>query len=122
MSLGFAFMAFAVALNLALVAWVAPGVPVHVAPVFFYCLGFSLLSPAVTLLLLDQFPTMRGLASSLQSCILFSLSAFTAGTIAPVLSHALWPLALGMGAFTAAAAAVWWAYERHTRIASQRIA
>ena len=53
---------------------------------------------------------MRGLASSMQGFIHFSLSAVNAGTIAPLLSHSQWALALGMSAFTAAGFALWHFY------------
>ena len=52
--------------------------------------------PSVTLLMLDLFPTMRGMASSLQGFVHFSLSAVVAGTIAPFLVQSLPALALGM--------------------------
>ena len=38
------------------------------------CIGSSLMMPSVTLLMLDLFPTMRGMASSLQGAVHFSLS------------------------------------------------
>ena len=43
------------------VAFVPPRVPWHVLPIFVYTIGSSLMMPSVTLLLLDLFPTMRGI-------------------------------------------------------------
>ena len=40
-----------------------------------FTIGSSLVMPSITLLLLDLFPTMRGMASSLQGFVQFSLSA-----------------------------------------------
>ena len=83
------------------VAWlVAPGVPWHVLPIMIYTMGSSVIMPTVTLLLLDLFPTMRGLASSLQGFLHFVLAAVNAGTIAPLLARSLQALALGMVGFT----------------------
>jgi len=55
---------------------------------------------------------MRGLTSSLQGFLQFSLAALNAGTIAPFLSHSLWSLALGMLTFTVASVALWIVYLR----------
>ena len=72
------------------------------------------------LMLLDLFPTMRGLASSLQGFLHFSLSAVNAGTIAPFLSYSLWALAFGMIGFTLASFALWRVY-RHLFAASRDV-
>jgi DHA1 family bicyclomycin/chloramphenicol resistance-like MFS transporter len=71
--------------------------------------------PSVTLLMLDLFPTMRGMASSLQGAVHFSLSAVVAGTIAPLLVHSLGWLAIGMLGATVASFALWLAYQRRAR-------
>jgi DHA1 family bicyclomycin/chloramphenicol resistance-like MFS transporter len=93
-------------------AFVAPGVPWHVLPITVFTLGSALVMPSLTLMLLDLFPTMRGLASSLQGFVQFAFSGFVAGTIAPLLASSLIALALGMLAFTAASHALWLAYQR----------
>ena len=76
--------------------------------------------PTITLLLLDLFPTMRGLASSLQGFVQFAFSGLVAGTIAPLLARSLLALAGGMLAFAGASCAVWIAYRRgaHTLLRS----
>lgn len=111
---GYAFAFAGVAFNLAVVAFVPPGVPWHVLPIFVFAIGSAIIMPSVTLLLLDLFPAMRGLASSLQGFVHFSLSAVNAGTIAPFLSHSLWALALGMAGFTLASFALWSIYRRRS--------
>ena len=67
--------------------------------------------PTASLLLLDLFPTMRGLASSLQSFIHFALAAVNAGSIAPLLAQSLKAMALGMAGFTLASLLLWVAYQ-----------
>ena len=109
---GYAFAFAGMLLNLAIVAFVPPGVPWHVLPVFVFSIGSAIIMPSIMLMLLDLFPTMRGLASSLQGFVHFSLSAVNAGTIAPFLSHSLWALAFGMVGFTLASFVVWRIYLR----------
>ncbi len=113
--LGYSLMAAGVAVNLA-TCWLLPaGVVWYVLPIFVYCIGTSLMMPSVTLLMLDLFPTMRGMASSLQGAVHFSLSAVVAGTIAPLLVHSLGWLAIGMLGATVASFALWLAYQRRAR-------
>jgi DHA1 family bicyclomycin/chloramphenicol resistance-like MFS transporter len=112
--LGYAFAFGGVAFNLAIVAFVPPGVPWHVLPIFVFSIGSAIIMPTVTLMLLDLFPTMRGLASSLQGFVHFSLAAVNAGTIAPFLSHSLWTLALGTAGFTLGSFALWLIYQRQS--------
>jgi DHA1 family bicyclomycin/chloramphenicol resistance-like MFS transporter len=110
--LGYIFMFAGVALNAVIVLAVPPSVPWHVIPVMIYTLGSSLMMPSVTLLVLDLFPSMRGLASSLQGFMQFAFSGFVAGTIAPFLARSLVALLLGMTAFTLASFATWLCYRR----------
>jgi DHA1 family bicyclomycin/chloramphenicol resistance-like MFS transporter len=65
-------------------------------------------------MMLDLFPSMRGMASSLQGFVHFSLSAVVAGTVAPFLVHSLKALALGMLVASVASFALWLVYQRRT--------
>ena len=73
---------------------------------------WAMVTPSVTIMLLDLFPATRGLASSLQGFVQFTLGGFNAGTIAPLLDATLLTMALGMAAFTAASYAIWRLYRR----------
>ena len=92
--IGFTIM-FAVAtlnllLNLVLPAhayWALP-------PIGIFSFGWALMVPVVTLLVLDQVPTRRGMASSLQACIGSLANAFVAGVISPLVMHSTVALAL----------------------------
>jgi DHA1 family bicyclomycin/chloramphenicol resistance-like MFS transporter len=108
--LGFAGMFTGVLLNAIVVSFVPPAVPWHVLPVLVFTLGSSLVMPSLTLLLLDLFPTMRGLASSLQGFVQFGCSGLVAGTIAPFLAQSLVGLMIGMAAFALASFTVWRVY------------
>ncbi len=112
--LGYALMFAGVTLDLAVAWFVAPGVPWHVLPMMVFTMGSAVAAPSVMLLLLDLFPTMRGLASSLQGFIHFALAAVNAGSIAPLLAHSVKALALGMAGFTLASLCLWIAYLRRT--------
>jgi DHA1 family bicyclomycin/chloramphenicol resistance-like MFS transporter len=93
-------------------------VAINVAPLFFYMIGSSIVMPSITVMMLDLFPTMRGLASSLQGFIQFALGGLVAGTLAPLLDRSLTTLAAGMAAFTFAAVLLWVIFLRRTRVVS----
>jgi DHA1 family bicyclomycin/chloramphenicol resistance-like MFS transporter len=114
-ALGYGFAFAGVALQLLVVAFAPASVAWHVAPILVFCIGSAVIMPSVMLTILDLFPATRGLASSLQGFVHFSLSAVTAGTVAPFLSHSLWTLALGMAGFAVASYALWLVYLARTR-------
>jgi MFS transporter, DHA1 family, multidrug resistance protein len=110
--LGYILMFAGVAFDLVVAWFVAPGVPWHVLPMMVFTVGSAVAAPSVMLLLLDLFPTMRGLASSLQGFFHFALAAVNAGSIAPLLAHSIKALALGMAGFTLASLCLWLVYLR----------
>ena len=112
---GFSVAAAGVVLNLLISAFLPPHVAWNVLPIFVFTCGSSLIMPTITLLLLDLFPTMRGMTSSLQGFVQFALGGVVAGSIAPLLAHSLTALALGMAAFTGASFALWLVYQRRAR-------
>lgn len=114
--IGFTVAAAGVVLNLMISAFLPPHVALNVLPIFVFTCGSSLIMPTVTLLLLDLFPTMRGMTSSLQGFVQFALGGVVAGTIAPLLARSLIALALGMAAFTGASFALWLVYQRRARV------
>ena len=63
-------------------------------PIGIFSFGWALMVPVVTLLVLDQAPTRRGMASSLQACIGSAANALVAGAIAPLVMHSAVHLAL----------------------------
>ena len=119
--LGYLLMFAGATIQMAVAWYVAPGVPWHVLPIMVYTMGSSIVMPSATLLLLDLFPTMRGMASSLQGFVHFVLAAVNAGTIAPFLAQSLKGLAAGMAAFTVLSVALWTLYRQRRRLAPARI-
>jgi DHA1 family bicyclomycin/chloramphenicol resistance-like MFS transporter len=70
-----------------------------------FAFGWALMVPVVTLLVLDQVPERRGMASSVQAFIGSMANGLVAGVIAPLVMHSALALALtsiamlGIGAF-----------------------
>jgi DHA1 family bicyclomycin/chloramphenicol resistance-like MFS transporter len=67
----------------------------------------SVVAPGATLLVLDLFPQIRGIAASCQSCSMTVLGAFVSGVLAPALSGSVLILASGQLALTGTALALW---------------
>jgi DHA1 family bicyclomycin/chloramphenicol resistance-like MFS transporter len=117
--LGFTIMFAGVAASIVASLFAPRFVAWHVLPIMVFTIGSALVMPSITLLMLDLFPSMRGLASSLQGFIHFLLGGVNAGTIAPLLARSLPGLAAGMAAFALASAALWIVYLRRTRAHSK---
>jgi MFS transporter, DHA1 family, multidrug resistance protein len=113
--LGYAMMFAGFAVNLAICWLVVPGVPWNVLPIMVFTFGSSLAAPSITLLMLDLFPAVRGMASSLQGFVQFALSGVVAATVAPFLAHSVRALALGMTGFTLAGFTLWLVYQRRAQ-------
>ena len=63
-------------------------------PVTLYAFGWSLMTPLVTVMLLDLSPQRRGLASSLQTGLGATVNGVVAGVLAPAVIHGTSSLAL----------------------------
>lgn len=108
---GLLLMAGAGLSNIAYHTLFAAALPWSVIPLFFYGSGMTLATPAATLLVLDLFPNIRGIASSCQTFFQLMVSAVVAGVVSPLLNPS--PLWLAMGQFSfAALGAVLWAVAR----------
>jgi DHA1 family bicyclomycin/chloramphenicol resistance-like MFS transporter len=68
----------------------------------------SMALPGMTVVTLGTFPTMRGLASSVQSAWQMLLFATVSGVVAPLLFDSGLLLALGMLCAAALSAGFWW--------------
>ena len=104
---GFVIVGTASLVNVALNAMFAPNAAWAIAPVAVYSFGWSLLTPAVTLLVLDQAPERRGMASSMHSSIGSSANALVAGVLAPLVMHSALALAVASFALMAAGLVAW---------------
>jgi len=106
-AIGFGFLIGAGLFNLTYHAFFPPSLPWSVAPMFFYTFGMSTVAPGLTLLVLDLFPSIRGIAAACQSFIQTMLGALVAGIIAPLLSHSPVWLAMGQLACAAIGLSMW---------------
>ncbi|WP_077036370.1 multidrug effflux MFS transporter [Pelomonas sp. KK5] len=66
--------------------------------IFTFAFGWALMVPVVTLLVLDQAPDRRGLASSLQACVGSLANGLVAGALVPLVMHSTVALALASAA------------------------
>ena len=118
---GFMLMGGAAIANLTYHAFFPAAIPWSVITVFFYTIGMSLTAPGVTLMVLDLFPTHRGVAASCQSFVQTMLGAVVAGVVAPILSASAFWLAVGQGTCVLIAL-IAWRIGRSRRIAGPRAA
>jgi len=112
--IGFVFLVGAALSNVAYHALFPAALPWSIAPLFFYCFGMSVVAPGLTLMVLDLFPAIRGIAASCQSFLLTMVGALVSGMIAPLVSHtALWLAAAQLAC--AAVGLVCWIASRKCR-------
>ena len=91
---GFRIMVGVSLLNVALNAVFTPQAWWALPLIALFAFGWALMVPVVTLMVLDQAPDRRGMASSLQACLGSVANALVAGLIAPLVMHS--PLALAI--------------------------
>jgi MFS transporter, DHA1 family, multidrug resistance protein len=98
-----------VALNLAFDAHVAWAL----WPVTLYAFGWSLMTPLVTVMVLDLSPQRRGLASSLQTGLGAAINGVVAGVVSPAVMHGTRGLALAAAALFGLGLLAWlWVRHR----------
>ncbi|MBN9475071.1 multidrug effflux MFS transporter [Magnetospirillum sp. 64-120] len=110
---GYAIMFSAIALNLAYNGFFPPDIPWAVLPVAMYTTGMSLAMPSITLLTLDMFPGLRGMAASMQGFIQTMVMTFTSAVLAPLLGASGIHLAFGLFSLALAGYLSWFIYARH---------
>ncbi|WP_024537540.1 multidrug effflux MFS transporter [Comamonas badia] len=84
---GFVIMLAMVLLNLGANLLFTPHVAWAMLPICIFSLGWALMVPVITLLVLDLVPARRGMASSLQAFVGSTANGFVAGVIAPLVMH-----------------------------------
>jgi DHA1 family bicyclomycin/chloramphenicol resistance-like MFS transporter len=93
---GFAIMTLAALANLAYTWHAAATVPWAVMPIFVYTFGLALVLPPMTILTLDLYPQLRGLAASMQNFVQMLVFALVSAFVAPLLFDSAFHLAAGM--------------------------
>ncbi len=92
--LGFAVMLVVSVINLMANALFEADVRWSLWPIGLYALGWALMTPVVTLMVLDLFPQRRGMAASLQAFVGAASNGLVAGVLAPLVMHSTLGLAL----------------------------
>ena len=92
--IGFVIMTLMALTNVVLNLSYEPDVSWALAPIALFSFGWSLMVPVVTLMVLDLFPSRRGMASSLQAVIGSAANGIVAGVVAPAVMHSTVALAL----------------------------
>jgi MFS transporter, DHA1 family, multidrug resistance protein len=110
--IGFGVMLVAAGVNLMLAVAVPHNAWTIIAPIAVYAAGMSLIMPNVSLMVLDVFPTQRGLASALQGFTQAAFNAVVAGALVPLLADRLESLASGMLALNLGGFGFWFAWRR----------
>jgi DHA1 family bicyclomycin/chloramphenicol resistance-like MFS transporter len=118
--IGFYLLISAALVNVSYHAIFPPALPWSIMPLFFYTFGMSMVAPGATLLVLDLFPSIRGIVASCQSFTLTMLGAVVAGVIAPLLDRSVLFLALGQLVFTSLALAFWIGSRSYRRLLDRR--
>ncbi|MEY2592795.1 MAG: hypothetical protein RI972_484 [Pseudomonadota bacterium] len=90
---GYAVMGVVSLANVALNLLLPPNAAWSMLPVALFSLGWALMVPVVTLMVLDLAPDRRGLVSSLQMCVGSAANALVAGVLVPLVMHSALALA-----------------------------
>jgi DHA1 family bicyclomycin/chloramphenicol resistance-like MFS transporter len=110
---GFVIMFTIATINLASVLFFPLEAPWALLPIGIFSFGWALMVPVVTLMVLDQAPDRRGMASSLQACIGSAANAFVAGVIVPLVMHSTITLAIASLAMSCIGIVAWfWVRKR----------
>jgi MFS transporter, DHA1 family, multidrug resistance protein len=109
---GFRIMAAVSALNIALNLFAPLSAFWALPMVGLFAFGWALMVPVVTLLVLDQVPERRGMASSLQACIGSAANGLVAGVLVPLVMHSTVALAVTSAALMLIGLAAWYGVRR----------
>lgn len=113
---GYLVMMGATALNILYNAFLPPVVPWVILPITLYTIGMSFATPSITLMTLDLFPSMRGMAASMQGFVQTMVMTFVSGVVAPGVADSGLKMALGVLAFLGTGYFGWALYERTRQI------
>ncbi|HZF81682.1 MAG TPA: multidrug effflux MFS transporter [Rubrivivax sp.] len=104
---GFVIMIVVSIVNLTLNLFFEPEAWWAMLPIAFFALGWALMVPVVTLMVLDLVPERRGMASSLQACIGSAANGLVAGLVAPLVMHSAVGLAVASMLFLSIGLVAW---------------
>ncbi len=120
-SFAYRFMVIAALANLVYAIAFTPSVPWAIVPLFFYAIGSAMAMPSISLIVLDLFPTRRGMAASLQGFVSGIINALVAGLLSPAVSHSPLLLAIAMVGLMGSGLLCWVLFRRMGNHAATRI-
>lgn len=109
---GYTIMFVAMIINLGYNLLFPPILLANILPLALYTAGMSLCAPSMTIILMDQFPHLRGTASSLQGFSQTMLNAAVAGVVSPLVWSHTHTLAITMTIFLLLGFGCYWWYGR----------
>lgn len=104
---GFLTMAAASIINISLTAAGLHHPILAIVPLGIFSFGWAVVMPPITLLVLDMYPTRRGMASSLQACITSAANGVVAGLVVPLVMHSTLAMSLASASFWAIGLGAW---------------
>jgi DHA1 family bicyclomycin/chloramphenicol resistance-like MFS transporter len=113
---GFIIMASGSGANLALNFVFVPAAWWALVPIALYAIGWAMMVPVVTLLVLDLVPERRGMASSLQAFVGSTANGIVAGMVAPLVMHSALALAATSLGMLSIGVVAWLWVKPHLRI------
>jgi MFS transporter, DHA1 family, multidrug resistance protein len=111
-AIGYVIMSTAAIVNLVVSVAVAPNVWIHIAPFVFYAVGMAMITPSITITLLDAFSWARGSASGLQSSCNVAMMAVITALVVAHAQKSLLGFAIVMFVTQAVGYGVWRMYVR----------
>jgi len=111
MNWGFSIMAAAALINVFVSALLPANVVWNIAPVALYAFGMALVTPCITLKLLDTFAHARGTVSALQSSTQVAMMAVTTAIVVPLAQQSLTGFAIAMLLSVVAGGTIYKIYE-----------
>lgn len=121
-SYAYRFMVVAALANLLYSMVFEPSVPWAILPLFFYAIGSAMAMPSISLIVLDRFPTRRGMAASLQGFVSGIINALVAGLLSPAVSHSPLLLAIAMVGLMCGGLLCWILYCRMAAVTARSAA
>jgi MFS transporter, DHA1 family, multidrug resistance protein len=111
--IGFFIITGAAIVNVLYAALFTVAIPWAVIPIMLCTLGMAFVSPAMTILTLDLYPSRRGMAASLQSAFVMGAFSIYSGLVVPLLFGSALKLACGVVAGCLTSVAFWVYGQRH---------
>ena len=113
--IGFGMMIGAAVVNVLYASFFTVAIPWAVLPILLCTFGMAFVSPAMTIVTLDLYPSRRGMAASLQSAFVMGAFSIYSGLVVPFLFGSALKLAVGVLAGFLASVALWACGQRQSQ-------